>query len=502
MLTTDSCLGIYITQAKAEFVLLKPYRGKLKVAKAGSCDIPAGLISRGMVKDPAALGRCLRSLLAKNRIRNKEAVVSMPPAACLTQIIEMPTRPPANPVSYIQGEIRHSSLLGGKSPCLDYRPIENIAENTVPRIIAAAADMEKVNSLIKALNTARIEPVSIEPPQFAAFRALYREITPLQNEKRSILVDIEKTGMTLSVFNRKGIDFIRQVQFSDNDLQGGVGNCILLEIYTILQYYQLQDTTGIDPQWHISLLDQHNMLDEKFRINQEIETAKLDNGSINLLKKIVVDPKIKAASITAAGLALKQAHTVAMKINMDLVPKEQRKIRNTKKQLLINANVAAVTLLITFLSAGLIGFEMKQKQSVMDRAELDLSAGLLKMQINRSRELESDLARLRNKTGSITSILNTSRDVSTWTKLLNEISAVIPENVCITDVRSIGPERIAIQGYAEDHQKIYEYLDAIKASPVTANAEIIETSASDYADYINYLIEFNFTGKKFNLKDV
>lgn len=502
MLTTDNCLGIYITQAKAEFVLLKPSRGKLKVARAGSCEIPAGVISRGMVKDPAALGRCLRGMLAKNRIRCKEAVVSMPPEACLTQILEMPSRPPANPASYIQGEIRHSAMLGGKSPCLDYRPIENMAENAAPRIVAAAADMEKVNSLIKALNAARIEPVSIEPPQFAAFRALYREITPLQNEKRSILIDLEKTGMTLSVFNRKGIDFIRQVVFSDSDLESGAGKRILLEIHTILQYYQLQDTTGIDPQWHISLLDQHNMLDETFRVDEEIETAKLDNGSINLLKKIVVDPKIKAASLTAAGLALKQAHTVAMKINMDLVPKEQRKIRNRKRQLLINANVAAVTLLIAFLLAGLTGFEMKKRQAVMDRSELELSANMLKMQINRSRGLENDLAKLRNKTESITSILNTSRDASIWTKLLNEISAVIPENVCITDVRSIGAETISIQGYAENHQKIYDYLDAIKASPMTENTEIIETSASDYADYINYLIEFKLAVRKNNLKDV
>ena len=243
-------------------VLLKQIAGKIKVAKADDIDIPDGVITNGNITDATALGDVIKKLLNRNRIRYRQAVVSLVAKPVLIQIIDLPEEIPGNLRQFVQTEIKHSSVLAGKEPHYDFCGFVDAELKSMSRILVGATDHEKVSTLLKALSIARVEPMVIELDMIASIRALYSEKIANEYDCNVLVALLCRSAITICVFRKGALDFIRAIDISDE--QGDFDKYVARyqdEINAVIQFYEIEVDIATANDWKIFAVSNDSSID-------------------------------------------------------------------------------------------------------------------------------------------------------------------------------------------------------------------------------------------------
>ena len=170
---SKSTLGINIGQDRISAALLRQVKGEIRLEKAAQAPVPEGAIIDGNIVEPAILAKALNDMLKQNRIRARQAVVSLTARPTLIQTIDLPEEIPGNIGQFILSEIKHSPALAGKEPYFDFCRLSTGASGGKERMFVAATDNEKIFVLLKTLGLAKVDVTAIEPGLIARLRALY-----------------------------------------------------------------------------------------------------------------------------------------------------------------------------------------------------------------------------------------------------------------------------------------------------------------------------------------
>lgn len=491
----DRALGIHISESRISFALVKHDIGEIRLVKAGHIAVPEKAIENGFIKDPALLGKTLKTLLDRNGIRNRQAYISLLARPVISQIIDLPRYIPSNMAKFVQSEIRHSAVLSGKEPQYDFCGIGSSMRANLDRIYVAATNKEKISTLLKACSAAKVEPLSIELPTIAALRALYKKKIVSQPDVRSLVVLIQKSMVTLCVLSRGHLDLIRNIDMQSvaGDQNAFLEKCFN-EIEMIFQFYELEVEQGTSASWQVIFQTETRRLSPEtlqHKLGERANTQLCICSDETIYEDISIKKckSIEAASITAIGLALKTLESNSLGIEINLLPPEAMEMTSAKKYCLVTANIAAVVLLLMFIIGGMVRVRLSNTENQLKTIKSTGKTENIEHLLIRQRTLTEQITRLdaqRNRMGEFYNDGN----IQMWTELLDEIRDKTPKSLCILHLVSTDNEKLSITGYGLSYKSIHLFADLLRDSKNIESVKVIETNKStQFEGYVTYSLD-------------
>lgn len=491
----DRGLGLYISERRISFALVKRNLRDLRLVKAGSIPTPEGAIADGCVRDAGLLGKAIKSLLDKHHIRHRQAYISLPARPVISQIVDLPKYVPSNLAKFVQSEIRHSAAVSGKEAQYDFCGLGFGPGGASERIFVGATDRDKINALLKACTPAKVEPISIELSPIATLRALYRKRIAAATGMTSLVVMVGTSTLTLCVVRKGVLDFIRSVDLSEvsGDADAFLDRC-RGEIETVIQYYELEVDPQSDIKWNL-------VVETESRALSQEQAEALAGGRSNIAVHLSSDASlyrdtdlresksIESASITAIGLAIKDIDPTALNISINLLPPEAKEINAAKKYCLVTANIAAIVLLAMFITGGLIRMQLDQTEKRLEAAKTGSASGSIETVLSRQRDLSS---RIESLEAQVKGMGETYEDgnIAMWTDLLEEIRKNTPKSLCIIHLVSPDNQKLSLSGYGLSYKSIHLFADLLRESAFIESAMVTETNKSaQFEGYVTYSID-------------
>lgn len=172
MVKSKTALGIDISDGRINLALLKQNAKGIELLKAASGPVPDGAIKDGNIENPAKLARAIKELSTRNKIRTRQAAVSLFAWPVVLQIFDMPKGAPTNVGQFVRNELKSYVMLSGREFASDFCRTGS-GEGFGSRILAVATDGQNVEMLAQTYNMAGLNVKIIEPPLLSYTRALY-----------------------------------------------------------------------------------------------------------------------------------------------------------------------------------------------------------------------------------------------------------------------------------------------------------------------------------------
>ena len=486
-------LGIDISESRISVALISKVGTKFKLLKAAECPITPGSIVDGNIEDFAALAKILKDLLHKNRIKTKRAAVSLVAKPILIQILDLPENVPDNIGKHVSSEIRHSQVFAGKDPYYDYCGLPSIGLDSKERVFVAATDNEKVSVLMKTLALAGIEAHSISLSTLAASRAIYEKQIADKFEKNVLVVTYHGSSLTISVYKKGEIDFVRTVDIEA--ITGSDDEFIMQfvsEINIVIQYYEVEVNEDEEVDWETVIIHDGIAVEaEKFKKTCDEKLA----GSVQLCcsntiyadTPLEVNTSIDAASITAIGHALKSFDVNQSQARVNLLPPETEDVRNTKKYAIITANVAVVVLLGMFASGALIRKSLGKTQYAIEQRKIDDPMGNIEALLKRQQKITEQVTFLSEKKKGMREVFDDYSGIK-WHDLLHDIRTRAPVALYLTKLSCSENMTIMMEGNATSFKSIHIFAELLTQSDYFKTASVVKTNKSDTEGLVAFTI--------------
>lgn len=500
---SKTSLGIDIFDDRLHVALLSSGKDGIQLVKSVQAELDEGVMELGNIKDPAALGRAIKKVLKDNGIRNRKAVVSLPAKPVLCQIVDLPEDMPGNLSQFVRTEIKHSPVLSGKEPHYEFCGLGVGGAAGVERLFVAATDHEKVNNLLKAMNLAGIDPVSVELPVLAAIRALHAEKIADRYDADVLAGHVHGTVLTMCMFRKSELDFIRSVDLGEkaDDASAFCDRCVE-ELGAVIQFYDVEvdDTAG--GKREITVLVDSPIVsaeDMEFSLQKAFGgLASVCSGSdVYSVTPVVENEAIASAPITVVGLAMRQLGVAGLKISIDLIPPEAEEVKATKRFVLITANLAAAVLLFMIIAGGVVRAQLVKTQTAMEeRKKNTLEGEGIEHLLRQQHTMNSMIADLKEKRASVAGIFEDD-NISLWAGILDEIRQVTPKTLYITRLAFADGSKIVIEGNALSFKSIHIFGELLGQAKFMESARVIETNKNyEVEGLVAYSIECVLAGRK------
>ena len=479
-----TALGINITEKRIELVLLRKNKNGIKLLKSAEGFVPEGAVKNGSIENPAILAKAIKKLVSKNRMFASRASMALFANPVLMQILDIPEDTSGNIRQYIDNEVKHYAVLPIKKAALDFCKVRISAGTGSRRTLIVATDSRQVTTLVKELYKRGISIDSIEPAWISYTRSCYEKIISKNQNTNLLFVFIKSFSakdalknehgiLTLSLYKEKKLEFIRtkSIESEINDTNdsslysSGFINYMAEHINAVLKFYEY----GISKQsekWKVILLSDDNTgFNEKTQktLKDILNPVSLEIKSheTKYLDTPIADTKMKnKPSGEAIGLAMKLLITTNNDLNINLVPSSTIIRKSQEKKTLITANIAAVLMVIMFLSIIFINHKIANVSAQINKQVKPQTQGQTVALVNERIELESQIKEISEKIENMGIIQNEDSTVN-WAAILKDIGSSMPKQARLTNIYSTSQFGLVLNGQALTHDAMYEFVDAL-----------------------------------------
>lgn len=210
-------LDIGTTGVRAVEVRRRRGHGELEVMRAAAVELPRGTIRNGIVLEPRALTKALRTLWRRGHFSTRRMAFALPDSGILTRQLDVPWMPPEDFRLALRYQVQDALPVDLATVELDYHLLDGlqrtdnaghvIDEN---RILVVAANRDATLTEANAIRKANLEPVQADSSAFALIRAACRGALPTSQEAH-VLVDIGADSTTVVVHGGGQPRFIRTI---------------------------------------------------------------------------------------------------------------------------------------------------------------------------------------------------------------------------------------------------------------------------------------------------
>jgi Tfp pilus assembly protein PilN len=482
MWNKDLSLGIDISDKHVSVVLLSRYRDKISVVKAASQSLAASTSGGDDMRTAQRVGRAIRQLLSRSGIRGKKAWVSFGSPKLLLQMVDLPEQIPSNLGQYLRRQIRNSTFLNSKNPCLDFAAIEKSESRDCAQCLVAAIDPQPIETLVKSLSIASVNPQVIDISILSLYRALYKKQLTHGFKFHTLLFYLHGQDVYLAVIRKSNLDYIRHLDRISENQQVAFEQWSAEQIRAVVQYYETEFIAQGQEElpWQFILASEGHSGDmEKLRV--EIEKSfgpnlvyVSDKTAANWLP-IENNPGIDALPLAAAGAALRKWFGSGLKTEMDLLPEQTRKIRFVIDYCINTAKIAAaVILLILFFAYGL------NARASNIRGKLDKNSQVgpqktLQAVMDEKNALMEQLDTMAKQKDQVETIIK-GYPIECISGLLDQIRRRTPDGVRMTQLKSSTRGIVQIDGYCTAMEDIRRYAGLLETADYIASAQIRQSA--------------------------
>lgn len=462
---SKTSLGIDISDGRINLALLKKDVSGIRLLKSACCPIPQGAIRDGNIEDAVSLAEAIKDLKTKNKIRANYTALSLVANPVLLQILEIPKDFSGNIGQFVRNEVKQYAILPIKNVAIDYCGLRLSANADIRRVVVAATDNQKIIETVKKLNKIGVNIDAVEPASTAYIRSCFAGKIEKSFDKNQLFVLIRDNVLTVSVFKNQTLEFLRTKYIEAEVLQSD-GNLKQLgeEINTVIRFQEL-DNHNEPAKWEVTVVT------DIFGSSTE-ETAELlksKSGAADLTVRTpqtaYLDTKVTDAghpdkpSAVAIGLAMKFSSSSGSGLDLNLVPAEIEQLKTAKKQALLIGNIAAVILLIMFLSASFLGIKATQ----ISRGQVNqtqLLAGTRSL-LEQQQSIGEEIAGSSETLAGVRGVLNSAVFIK-WAQILDDIRLAIPKQMRLTNLFGGRNSKIVLEGQADGYEPVYLFTDTLK----------------------------------------
>lgn len=453
-------------------------RGRPTLTRFGQVGLPYGAVVAGEVVDPPAVAAALRRLWRETGLKGRNVVTGVANARVVARITEVPDMPDAELRSSLKFQVQDLIPIPVEEAILDYQLVERLEREGQPvqRILLVAAHRDMVRSLLAALDGAGLTADRVDLVPFALIRAVCTDAfadlaadAPDRAETDEAIVGIG-AGVTNVVVHERGLPrFVRTLAAGGNAVAESIAAELGVDIDAAEGLKRAADPLSHDPAVSRAASVASASLGpilEEVRGSLDFYTAQADGARLRRivltgggsrlpdlalrLEGLLGVPVVAAAPLDGVdvgstgfepetlgavsdlltvplGLALGGDQADAGVRRISLLPGEIAVQRAARRQLVAAGGAAAA------VAAGLFGLFLLRQGTVSD-AEVaadreEARTSTLTAQVASLREvelLEADLA------GRRTTVDTTLAGDVAWTRLLQEVATVLPNDVWLT----------------------------------------------------------------------
>jgi type IV pilus assembly protein PilM len=141
-----TALGIDISDGRINMALLRQKVKGIELLKAASTPVPDGAIKDGNIENPAKLAKAIKDLRTKNKIRTRQAALSLFGKPVVLQIFDMPKGGLKNIGHFVRDELKSYVMLSGVKFASDFCRTST-GQGLKGSLLAAATDSKNIDML-------------------------------------------------------------------------------------------------------------------------------------------------------------------------------------------------------------------------------------------------------------------------------------------------------------------------------------------------------------------
>lgn len=500
MVGSKTALGIDISDGWINLAVLKQNAKGIGLLKAASGPVPDGAIKDGNIEDPVILSKAIKELKTRNRIRARQAAVSLFAKPVVMQILDAPKGAPTSIGQFVRNELKSYVTLSGRETAFDFCGIKS-GQGPGKRLLAVAADGQKVAELAKASDLAGLNVEVIEPPLLSYTRAIYAKRIAGKFDCEVLIAVLQGGVLNLCVFRKQSLDFVRVKDISGEKLEPNkLCHCLADQINSIIQFYDIEvaDSSG---KWEVVVVADHAQLpndaEESLRVKITGVSLEVRNGESASQDTVVAqNDGPEKASVVAIGLAIGLLNKNDNGLRINLVPSESAEVRAVKKQMHITVTIiAAVLLFMELAGAGLSLMANKVNRGIAQEKQTEISQDTYTL-LKEQELLDRQIKQLSERPARLSSILG-SRHAMDWAKILEDVRSRTPKTVRITNLYGKESSLMYLEGLALSYEAIHLFVKMLNESNYIISASLSETIKKDKAGgLVIYRINCSLTGEK------
>ena len=173
-----------------EMRLLVVERGT--VGKWASAPLSAGLITEGLIRDPAAVGSAIRELFASQAVSRRKVVTSVTGLRAISRVLTIPQVKPSLLENVVLREAKREIPMSLDEMYLSWKLLPE--KGNQQRVYALGVPREMIDGQVEALRRAGIKPRAMDLKPLALVRAVNRKnaiITSLEDRTLDIIIVVE-----------------------------------------------------------------------------------------------------------------------------------------------------------------------------------------------------------------------------------------------------------------------------------------------------------------------
>lgn len=166
--------------------------GRGKVGKWASAPLTPGLISEGLVRDPAAVGSAIGELFASQRVSKRKVVTSVTGLRSISRVVTIPQVKPNLLESVVLREAKREMPISLDEIYLSWKVLGG--RGNKQRVYILGVPQEVIDGHVEALREAGMKPRAMDLKPLALVRAVNRKnaiITNLEDGTLDIIIVIE-----------------------------------------------------------------------------------------------------------------------------------------------------------------------------------------------------------------------------------------------------------------------------------------------------------------------
>src|SRR3954452_23592057 len=479
-------VGLDVGTSAVRAVELVLGRDQVTLTRFGQVALPPGAVRGGEVVDAPAVAAAIRRLWREAGFRSRTVIVGVGNQRVVVRQADLPAMSDEDMQSALQFQAADLIPIPIEDAILDFQIVDEFptSEGDMVRILLVAAQRDMVRSLLAGLEGGGLSASLVDLVPFALMRALTQPSLVQDLEPAAEAIVCVGASITNVVVHQRGVpEFVRMLGVGGDDITQGIANELSVDADTAEDLKRRANPTSADELESRTaqiVIAQSTLLIEEIRGSLDYYQAQPEASPIGRIiltgggRRTISLPESLEQTLGIAveeghplsgvelartgipeerlleneallsvpiGLALAARAPDSGLRRLSVLPVEVAAVRTQRRQVVFaSAGVAGLALVLLLLwlarQAKVHDEEQKADQAQRESAQLQQQVAALQSVT----ALDTQLAQRRQL---VTAAL--ADDVE-WTRLLNEIATVIPNDVALTSFTGSKPQATSTGG--------------------------------------------------------
>jgi type IV pilus assembly protein PilM len=229
-----TAIGLDIGSSAIKLVFLQSTKDAVALQKAGSAPTPPEAVKGGVVVDPVAVAKAIRSLMEALQVDGAAVVAGIAGPTVVVREVPLPVMSDRQLRKSIQWEARNYISFPVEDSVVEFEVLERPPGKSggQMRVMLVAAPRDMVDSQVESIELAGLEPVAVEIQPFAAMRCLLsgNGQPESDDEETTALLGIGSSYTQITIMKNRGFVLTRVIPIAGQSFTEAIKNALDVDV--------------------------------------------------------------------------------------------------------------------------------------------------------------------------------------------------------------------------------------------------------------------------------